>query len=188
MNEITSSGQLRMSLLRWILVCVPAIVAIGSLIRVLSNASSSNPWFVALDRPDGTPPDWVFLVAWTTLYAMMGIAIAMIINSRRAPGRGAAMTVFGVQLFANYAWAPLFFGMREVTAAFWLALFILVTAIVTTVLFGRIRKAAAWLMLPCLVWLGFTAILNFQIDQRNPDAETLAPPAVSANIGNGQGY
>ena len=46
-----------------------------------------------------------------------------------------------------------------------------------------IRKAAAWLLVPYMAWLCFAAILNFQIDQRNPDAETLAPAAASTQIG-----
>ena len=188
MNELASSGQLRMSLLRWVLVCVPTIVAIGSLIGIMSNSGYSNIWFVALDRPDIVPPGWVFGVAWTALYSMLGIAIAMILHARGAAGRGMAITAFVVQLIANFAWSPLFFGMREVSAALWLILFILASAIVTTVYFGRVRKAAAWLMAPYLVWLSFASILNFQIDQRNPDAETLVPPAASTNIGGGQGY
>jgi len=48
--------------------------------------------------------------------------------------------------------------------------------------FAPIRKAAAWLLVPYMVWLSFAAILNFQIDQRNPDAETLVPAAASTQI------
>ena len=188
MNELASTGQLRMSLLRWALVCVPTIVAVGSLVGVMSNSGYSNSWFVALDRPGIVPPGWVFGVAWTALYTMLGLAIAIILHARAAAGRGIAITAFAIQLVANFAWSPLFFGMREVSAALWLILFILALSITTTVLFGRVRKAAAWLMVPYLVWLSFASILNFQIDQRNPDAETLVPPAASANIGGGQGY
>lgn len=182
MNEIASSGQLRMSFVRWALVTVPAIVGLGSLIGVLSNSGYSNSWFVALDRPAIVPPGWVFGVAWTTLYTMLGLAFAMILNARGAPGRGLAIAFFLAQLAVNYAWPPLFFGMREVTAGLYVIGLMLGLAIVTTVLFGRVRTAAAWLMVPYLVWLCFATILNFQIDQRNPDAETLAPPAASANI------
>jgi tryptophan-rich sensory protein len=46
-----------------------------------------------------------------------------------------------------------------------------------------VRKAAAWLMVPYLVWISFAAILNFQIDQLNPDAESLYVPAVTSQIG-----
>jgi tryptophan-rich sensory protein len=38
-------------------------------------------------------------------------------------------------------------------------------------------------MVPYLAWLSFAAILNYQIDQLNPDAERLYVPAVTADIG-----
>lgn len=186
MSEIASSGQLKWAYARWALVTVPAIVLIGSLMGILSNSGWSNRWFAALDLPPIVPPGWVFGAVWTTLYILMGLALAAILNARGARGRGAAVSLFLVQLIANYAWSPLFFGARQVTSAFWLILFILAAAILTTWLFGRIRRVAAWLMLPYLCWLGFAAALNWDIDRRNPDAETLAPPAASANIGIGQ--
>lgn len=187
MSEIASVGQLRMTLVRWLLVCVPAIVGVGSLMGVLSNSGYSNAWFVALDRPDTVPPGWVFGVAWTMLYAMLAVALALVISARGAAGRGLAITAFMVQLAANYAWSPVFFGMREVSAALLLIGFIALAALVTTILFWRIRRIAGLLLLPYLAWLGFATYLNYAIDMRNPDAETLVPPAASANIGVGQG-
>lgn len=187
MNEIASPGQLRMSFLRWALFTVPAIVAIGSLMGVLSNSGYDNLWFAALDKPSFMPPGWVFGAAWTVLYVLMGIALAMILAARGAPWRRAAIAAFIVQLLANYAWSPLFFGAHRVGAALGLILFILVAAAVTAWLFARVRRAAAWLMLPYLAWLVFAAALNWEILQRNPGAGTLVPPAASANIHFGQG-
>ena len=63
------------------------------------------------------------------------------------------------------------------------AIFILMVTIATAFAFAPIRKAAAWLLVPYMIWLSFAAILNFQIDQRNPDAETLVPAAASTQIG-----
>ncbi len=182
MSEIASPGQLRMSFLRWALVTVPTIVVVGSLMGILSNSGWANRWFTALDLPAIVPPGWVFGVAWTALYTMLGLALAMILHARGARGRGVAITAFMIQLLANFAWSPVFFGQRQVSAALILIAFIFVSAIVTTVLFGRIRKAAAWLMVPYLCWLGFASVLNWDIDRRNPDAERLVPPAARTNI------
>ena len=48
-----------------------------------------------------------------------------------------------------------------------------------------IRKAAAWLLVPYIAWLCFATFLNFQIDQRNPDAENkgVVVPAATTQIG-----
>ena len=171
-----------MSYLRWALVTVPAIVLAGSLSGLLSNSGYSNRWFAALDLPPITPPGWVFGTVWPILYVLLGLSLAMILHARGAKGRGFALLLFLVQLIANFAWSPLFFGQHQVTTALYLIIFILMVAIATFFAFAPIRKAAAWLLLPYIAWLCFAAILNFQIDQANPNAETLVPAAASSQI------
>lgn len=171
-----------MSLFRWCLVTVPAVVFVGSLMGILSNSGYSNRWFTAMDLPPIVPPGWVFGVVWPSLYIMLGIALAMILNARGAKGRGLALTLFAVQLLLNFAWSPLFFALHQVTAALWLIVGILALTIATAFAFAPIRKAAAWLLVPYMVWLSFASILNYQIDARNPDAETLVPPAATTQL------
>lgn len=182
MSEIASPGQLRMSFLRWALVTVPLIVVLGSFMGIVSNSGNANGWYQQLSQPSFQPPGWAFGVAWTILYTMMGLALAMILNARGAAGRGAAITIFTLHLILNYAWSPLFFGAHQVTAAFYLLLTILAGALVSTALFWRIRRTAGLLMLPYLAWLCFASALNFETDRLNPDAEILVPPAASTNI------
>ncbi|SNS65765.1 TspO/MBR family protein [Sphingopyxis indica] len=183
MTELATPGQLRMSYWRWALVTVPAIVLIGSLMGLLSNSGYDNRWFAALDRPAIVPPGWVFGVVWTALYACLGLSLAMILHARGATGRGFALLLFFVQLIASFAWSPLFFGQHQVTSALYLIIFILMVTVATAFAFAPMRKAAAWLLVPYMAWLSFATILNFQIDQRNPDAETLVPAAASTQIG-----
>lgn len=182
MNQIASKGQLRMSLLRWVLFIVPVVVILGFLSGQLAGSGEENRWFSALIKPEAQPPGWVFGAAWTVLYIMIGTAFAMIFHARGAPLRGLAIILFLAQFALNLFWSPLFFGMHQVSAAFWLLTAIFVLSIMTTVVFGRIRKAAAWLMVPYLAWLCFAGILNKQIDILNPGAETLVVPAARTQI------
>lgn len=182
MTEIATPGQLRMSYWRWAMVTVPSIVLIGTAMGLLSNSGYSNRWFTALDLPAIVPPGWVFGAAWTILYVLMGLALAMVLHARGAKGRGFALLLFFVQLIANLAWSPLFFGAHQVTTALYLIIFILMVTVATFFAFAPIRKAAAWLLAPYIAWLCFAAFLNFQIDQANPNAETLVPAAASTQI------
>lgn len=183
MTGIASRSQLRMSFLRWALVTVPAVVLLGSLSGRIANSGYGNNWFDALAKPEIMPPGWVFGATWTILYIFLGLSLAMILNARGARGRGLALALFAVQLLLNYSWSPVFFAMHQVTAAF---LIILVMALLTAVmalLFYRIRRASAWLLLPYLAWLCFAGFLTWRIDALNPDAERLVVDGASADIG-----
>jgi len=182
MNEIASRTQLRISYVRWALFTVPAIVFLGIMSGKIANSGYGNRWFASLAKPDFMPPGWAFGVAWTVLYIVLGLALAVILHARGARLRGAAIGVFLVQLAANYAWSPLFFRAHMVTEAFWLLLFILALSVVATALFARIRPVAAVLMLPYLAWLVFAGVLNHSIDRLNPDASTLVVPALKTHI------
>ena len=169
MTEIATPGQLRMSYWRWAMFTVPAVVLLGSLSGLMSNSGYGNRWFAALDLPAITPPGWAFATVWPILYVCMGLSLAMVLHARGAKGRGFALL--------------LFFGAHQVTTGLYLIIFILMVAVATAFAFAPIRRAAAWLLVPYIAWLVFAALLNFQIDQRNPNAETLVPAAASTQIG-----
>jgi len=179
---IASRDQLRMSFLRWAIVSVPLILLLGFASGRAVPAGAENGWYVALQKPALTPPGWVFPVAWTSLYILMGIAVAVILNARGARGRGLALALFAVQFALNLAWTPLFFGLHRVGAALLVIVAMLAVAIATTVMFGRIRPLAAWLMVPYLVWISFAGVLTWRIGQLNPQAETLVPAAHTSQM------
>lgn len=181
MVGVATPGQLRMSFLRWALVLVPLIVLLGSASGALSGSGESG-WYMALEKPSFQPPSWLFGVAWPILYVLMGLALAMVVHARGSRGRGVGTGLFAAQLVANLLWSPLFFGMHQVSFAFWWLLFVLALAIATTFAFAKVRRAAAWLMMPYLAWLCFAGVLNFSIDRMNPDAETLVVGARSTQI------
>lgn len=175
MSEIASRGQLRMSFLRWAAVTVPAILLLGFLSGRLVPAGDANPWYAALRKPALTPPGWMFPVAWTLLYILIGLALAMVLNARGARGRALAIGLFAVQFAGALAWMPLFFGAHRVGAAALLIGAMVIVAVAATVAFARIRRAAGWLMVPYLAWISFAGVLTVSIGRLNPDAETLAP-------------
>jgi benzodiazapine receptor len=182
MGELASRDQLRMSFVRWALFTVPLLVFLGFLSGRVAGSSTDNRWFEALAQPAVMPPGWAFGAAWSVLYIMMGFALAMILNARRARGRGVAIGLFVLQFIANLCWSPLFFTAHHVVAAFVLILLILLLAIATTFAFARVRNAAAWLMVPYLAWLCFASLLNWQVHTLNPGAEKLVPSRANTQI------
>lgn len=182
MAEVASPRQLRTAYLRWALITVPGILLLGLLSGRLANSGYGNPWFDALVKPTIMPPGWAFGAAWSILYILMGLALAIILNARGAKGRGVAIILFLIQLGLNLAWSPVFFALHRIMLAFGLILAILLWASVTTAAFWRIRPLAGMLMLPYLAWLGFAALLNWQIHQLNPHGASVIQAAGSTTI------
>ena len=174
MNLIASPGQLRASFVRWALVCVPAIVLLGFLSGRAAQSGPENPWFAALVKPAAYPPPAAFPIAWTTLYVLMGLALAMVLSARGAWWRGRAAAAFAVQLALNLAWSPVFFGAHMITGALVVVLLLDLAAVVTIALFWKVRPLAALLLVPYLLWLLFATYLNFAILQANPGMDGAA--------------
>lgn len=182
MGGLASRAQLRLSFLRWAVVTVPLILLLGFLSGRSVPVGSESIWYQRLVKPPFTPPDWVFPVVWGLLYLMIGLALAMILHARGARGRGMAIALFVVQLVLNLAWTPLFFGAHHIWGALADLIALLLVAIFTTLLFGRIRTMAAWLMLPYLLWIAFAGVLTLRIGELNPGAETLVPGAHTSQV------
>jgi tryptophan-rich sensory protein len=153
------------------LVTVPAIVIIGWLMGVVADSGYGNPWYEPLTKPAFQPPGWAFGVVWTTLYIMMGIAVAMILTEPPSPLRQTALTLFLVQLALNFAWSPIFFGGHMIEIGLVVILAMLLAATATANLFRRIRPVAGWLMLPYLAWLCLATALNYETGRLNPGAD-----------------
>lgn len=153
------------------LLTIPAIVLIGTFMGIVSNSGFDNGWYAGLEKPAFQPPSWAFGVVWTTLYTMMGIALAAILNEPPSKIRSTALTLFFVQLALNFAWSPIFFGAQMIDIALIVIVTMLVLALATANLFRQIRPVAGWLLLPYLAWLCLAAALNYETGRLNPGAD-----------------
>jgi tryptophan-rich sensory protein len=153
-------------------VTVPAIVGFGSLSGWLANSGYGNAWFDALSKPTFMPPGWAFGVVWPILYALLGLALAAVLQSPATQRRRTALILFFAQLVLNFAWSPIFFGAHDIRLALWVIVAMAILAAMTASQFRQIRPLAGWLMLPYLAWLCFAAALNAAIDRLNPGAGT----------------
>lgn len=135
-------------------------LAVGGFSALLTASGMRS--FDFLLKPPLSPPKWLFPVAWTILYILMGLA-SYFVWSSNSPKRKRALTFYGVQLLFNFFWSIIFFNAQAYLFAFiWIiALWLLI--VITTLLFGEISKKAAYLFVPYLLWVSFAAYLNFGI-------------------------
>ena len=126
--------------------------------------SAIPEWYVSLVKPSFVPPDWSFSVVWPLLYLLMGISLYMIWQKGlRSPGTKIAISVFAVQLFLNFLWSVLFFGLRSPLLGLVGIILLWISIVLSIVLFYRISKAAGLLLVPYLMWVSFAAVLNYSI-------------------------
>lgn len=170
MSLLASRSQLRASLLRWVLLIVPAVLLAGMLSGQLAKSGPGNPWFDALVKPASYPPAATFGIVWTVLYVMMGLACAIVCSAWGARGRNFAIIMFATQMMLNLAWTPLFFAKHQIAASLLLLGVLDMVVLVTLVLFWRIRWYAGVLLLPYLLWLVFATFLTWQVLEANPHA------------------
>jgi tryptophan-rich sensory protein len=171
-----------MSFLRYALFTVPAVLLLGTLSGRLAGAGAGNPWFDALRKPAIMPPGWAFGAAWTILYILIGLSLAMVLHARGAGERPKALVLFALQLVLNFAWSPVFFAWHQVGIALSMIAAMIVTAVFMVFLIWRIRIVAALLLYPYLGWLMFAAALNWQVMALNPNAANLVPETQTINI------
>nr|WP_294167692.1 TspO/MBR family protein [uncultured Sphingomonas sp.] len=159
---------------RWLkvaLVTVPAIVLAGSLSGYLANSGYSNDWFAALKKPSIMPPSWAFPVAWTTLYALMGVALAQVLTAEPSRPRTRGLVLFFLQLALNFSWSPVFFGAGMIDWGFLIIMAMNVAVTATIIAFSRVNGVAGLLLLPYLAWLCLATTLNWEIGRLNPGAD-----------------
>lgn len=167
MNFLASKAQLRASFLRWSLFCVPLIVLLGFLGGQMG--SPNTLWFQSLTKPSIFPPPATFGIVWSILYVMIGFALALVISAWGAYGRGLAVVLFAIHFIFNLAWTAVFFGMQNMLGGLIVLGCGVVTVLPVLFAFWRVRKVAAYLLLPYFTWLCFASVLNYQFMVENPD-------------------
>jgi tryptophan-rich sensory protein len=171
MYRLASPAQLRASFVRWSLFLVPTVLLLGRLSGLAGGSGAEDPWFVQLVKPAIFPPPATFGIVWPLLYALMGFAMALVCAAWGSHYRLPAILAFVVQLLFNLAWSPVFFGAHEITFGLAVIAVLDVALIVTIVLFWKVRRLAALLLLPYLAWILFATVLNYEFLRLNPDAD-----------------
>ena len=146
---------------KWIVaVLIPE--AVGGLSALLTKDGMER--FLTLRQPPLSPPQWVFPVVWTLLFFLMGVASYLVSVGEDVRGdKRRALTLYALQLGANFLWTILFFYLGRYLLAFVWLLFLWVLILCTLRLFWRLSRPAGLLLLPYLLWVAFAGYLNFGI-------------------------
>lgn len=140
---------------------------VGGVISSLITGDSMME-FSKLNQPVLAPPAWLFPIAWTILYILMGVASYLIYkvktkNQKEKKFRKAELILYFTQLAFNFIWTILFFEFELRYFSFgWL---ILMWAMILALIIMTFKnsKVAAWCLMPYILWCTFAAYLNIMI-------------------------
>ena len=165
-KQLTNFGKI------WRLALCIAVPLGGGLIVSLFTGKAMEK-FGAFNQPPLAPPAWLFPIAWTILYVLMGVASFLIFlsyvkgkKSEKAIAK-TALILYGIQLVLNFAWTPVFFSADLFWVAFAILMVMWILEIILIIKACKVEKAAAWCLLPYLLWSTFAAYLNCSIAMLN---------------------
>lgn len=133
---------------------------IGSVFTI----SAIPTWYVTLNKPFFSPPNWLFGPVWTLLYLLMGISFYLLWqNGWKSKKVKEARNYFLAQLFLNFIWTPIFFGLKSPGLALVVIVAMWIFIVMTIEKLKPISKPAAYLLVPYLLWVSFATALNAAI-------------------------
>lgn len=152
------AGMSSRTLLRFCL-CLALCLGLG-----YASGRATTPeiatWYAALVKPWWTPPNWVFPVVWTLLYAMMGVSLWLFWETPAGASRRWVLSSFFAQLALNAAWSPVFFGLHAIQAGLLIIVALAVMLTITIYQGFGVNRGASWLLVPYLVWVLYASTLN----------------------------
>jgi tryptophan-rich sensory protein len=136
-----------------------SVNVLGALPAVFAGADTN--W---IDRPWFYPPEILFPIVWTLLFTLLGVAV-FIVWRHGTDQRSVrvALGTFAVQFALNLSWTPVFFGLQRADLGLVVIGMLWITIVATIVMFSRVSRLAAALLVPYLGWVSFAVVLNYAI-------------------------
>jgi len=142
-----------------LIIILPLIVGF-----VIGQLSRPGEWYLKLNKPKLTPPSYVFGIAWSILYLLIGISYYLALKNRSIE----YWIIPLLHLVLNYIYTPLIFMYNRLLESAILTTLILITAVIVMILFYSYgNKISAYLLIPYILWLSFANYLGWSIYSLN---------------------
>lgn len=136
----------------------------GAIGNIYSPNGPSDAWYNMLNKSIVTPDGWMFGVAWTTLYALLGIALFLVMrNEQTRLSKTRAYLLFLIQMVLNALWSYTFFGAHMTGWALVVLIALIIASVMMMRAFRPFSKWASYLIWPYILWISFAAYLNIAI-------------------------
>jgi len=121
-----------------------------------------------------TPPNIVFPIVWTFLYATLVIAFDLVLNHEEKQKIRPAAQVFTLNLFLQAVWTYVFFYNAYFLVGFAVLVVLDFVTMAMIKIFYAMDKKAGILLIPYMLWLLFATYLNWAVVNLNGDTFVFA--------------
>lgn len=135
----------------------------------------TGEWYKTLKKPTWVPPNWVFPVAWTSIYLLISFAGARVAGTE---GSAYAMAFWAIQISFNALWTPVFFGLRHLKASLPVMACLWLAVLGATITHFQLDVWAGLAFVPYLAWVTVAGALNLAMLRLNPDQKPLDLPNI----------
>jgi tryptophan-rich sensory protein len=122
----------------------------------------AGAWYQALNKPDWTPPNWLFGPIWALIYLLMAAAAWRVWLSKRSMRVG-ALFWWALLLVLNVIWSWLMFGLHRPGWAFALITVLFILSLMCWRSFILLSRPAGLMLMPFVAWVAFATWLNYTI-------------------------
>ncbi|MDT2828993.1 tryptophan-rich sensory protein [Enterococcus viikkiensis] len=142
-----------------LLACIIGVELVGSLSGFF--AGDIPAIYAQLNKPPLAPPGSIVGIVWAVLYALIGLSLFLIIDSKERRKKTYAFSLFGIQLVLNFIWSIIFFGGTHFWIASFISLLLLISIVLSIREFRFFSNVAMMCFIPYLLWIIFATYLSF---------------------------
>jgi benzodiazapine receptor len=148
-----------------IIIIIPLLISfILQRINPLFGVNTQNNWYRNLKKSNFQPPGYVFGIAWTIIYLLIGYSIYLfVIYYKNNYLFNLALIIFIIQMFLNYSWTYVLNKFKNLRLSFYHIILITVFVIINVKLFYRIKPIMGILLVPYMLWLLFASFLSYDL-------------------------
>jgi tryptophan-rich sensory protein len=139
------------------LIATLAIVAVAYIPSRQTSKQTDSPWYKCI-RPSITPPNIVFPIVWTILYALIAYVLANVLLMPNGSTRSKLVSLIAINLTLNVFWTFAYFGHQNVG----IALLVIVSLVATNLSIASMlwKTPLYYPFLPYVLWVMFATLLN----------------------------
>lgn len=138
--------------------------ALGSLATASGTRSA---WYAALKKPAIQPPAVVFPVAWSILYAQVGVGSSMAQGQMTGEEARKYRAKLALNMSLNAGWCWSFFKGQQTGPSILVAGALTASSVDLARTAGGASRPAGLVLLPYALWTGFATVLNVAIWHKN---------------------